>query len=781
MTLETVVNDLTTTVETLVASVQDKRTVLDNAAVQGAGSLATARSHLTTAKTKVTEAATSATAAANALAQVTAYKTAATALNTATTATQAVTNLLPDMLAKKDPARHPFRKKMPTLVLDFERQRCHRYSPETGYGETPLNSFMTFTRASTATYTGPDGLIKTAAVNEPRYDYDPITGECKGILIEEQRTNLRTYSAFPLKFFGAIKAVLTQSNIVSPDGTLTNGVFERGSTGNGSYAMLGSAVTIGTQTSFVFSLYVKKRDARYVSLRIQESTVYSSMSNAMFDLDAGTVSLQATNVGEYTEADCGITAAGAGWFRVWIKAKTGALPTAYGLFSCSDIPTAVIDGLATVANLGVYFYGPQLELGAFPTSYIPTPAVFTGRASTATYLDANGVLQTAASGVARSNAYDYDADGVLRPVGLLLENSATNLLTQSQDFSSWGITAASRAGTKASAPDGSLSGTPITPTAGATLNSYQTQISFGAFDGTRRTFSAYVKSNGLNKVRLRLVDNATSASASVVVNLSDGSLVTPVIDNASWTGVSYTVTKLSGGWLRISVTGTGVGGGTVTAGVLPYDSVKTVGDGVSGIYLWGAQLETGSYPTSYIPTTSAQVTRDADTSTSAQATRSADNASVTGSNFAGFYNQTQGTIVAAARFPNIANGTYQRVVSVNGGSYLNSAEILVDGVEKKWSMNMRNAGALLAAANLGGAASTGAYQRISLRIKKDDAAVSAGGAAAISDTSVTLPAMTRLDVGNQSGATNILNGHISNITYYPQPFTNEELQTFTAP
>ena len=57
MTLETVVNDLTTTVETLVASVQDKRTVLGNAAVQSAGSLVTVQSHLTTAQTKVTEAA----------------------------------------------------------------------------------------------------------------------------------------------------------------------------------------------------------------------------------------------------------------------------------------------------------------------------------------------------------------------------------------------------------------------------------------------------------------------------------------------------------------------------------------------------------------------------------------------------------------------------------------------------------------------------------------------------------------------------------------------------
>ena len=57
MTLETVVSDLTAAVSVLTASVQDKRDVLDNAAAQGAGSLATAQSHLTTAKTKVTEAA----------------------------------------------------------------------------------------------------------------------------------------------------------------------------------------------------------------------------------------------------------------------------------------------------------------------------------------------------------------------------------------------------------------------------------------------------------------------------------------------------------------------------------------------------------------------------------------------------------------------------------------------------------------------------------------------------------------------------------------------------
>lgn len=58
-----------------------------------------------------------------------------------------------------------------------------------------LAPYVTFTRSSTATYYGSDGLLKTAAANEPRYDYDPVTLQLRGLLIEEQRTNLLLDSA----------------------------------------------------------------------------------------------------------------------------------------------------------------------------------------------------------------------------------------------------------------------------------------------------------------------------------------------------------------------------------------------------------------------------------------------------------------------------------------------------------------------------------------------------------------------------------------------------------
>lgn len=64
----------------------------------------------------------------------------------------------------------------PSLKLDFTNART-------------LDPRITFTRASTATYVGANGLIKTAGVDEPRFDHDPTTGESLGLLIEEQRTN----------------------------------------------------------------------------------------------------------------------------------------------------------------------------------------------------------------------------------------------------------------------------------------------------------------------------------------------------------------------------------------------------------------------------------------------------------------------------------------------------------------------------------------------------------------------------------------------------------------
>jgi hypothetical protein len=85
-----------------------------------------------------------------------------------------------------------------------------------------LDPRITFTRASTATYVGSDGLIKTAATNVPRFAHDPVTGEGLGLLIEEARTNLLLYSEQSDNAAWGKTNILTTANaVIAPDGTLT--------------------------------------------------------------------------------------------------------------------------------------------------------------------------------------------------------------------------------------------------------------------------------------------------------------------------------------------------------------------------------------------------------------------------------------------------------------------------------------------------------------------------------------------------------------------------------
>jgi len=94
-------------------------------------------------------------------------------------------------------------------------------------GPTPV-----FTRASTATFVGSNGLIQSAAINAARFDHDPVTLACKGLLIEESRTNLvfpsdtlttqtRTVTAVAhtLSFYGTGTVVLSGVAIATVTGT----------------------------------------------------------------------------------------------------------------------------------------------------------------------------------------------------------------------------------------------------------------------------------------------------------------------------------------------------------------------------------------------------------------------------------------------------------------------------------------------------------------------------------------------------------------------------------
>lgn len=201
----------------------------------------------------------------------------------------------------------------PTLNLNFLTKK--------------LDPRITFTRGSTATYTDQFGNIATAAANVPRFDHDPITGECTGLLIEEERTNLLTYSDQFNDTVWVKSSLTISSNLaVSPDGTLTaDKIIENSSTPNTShYAYQNWNITSGT--TYTFSVYAKA--AERTQLRITFNAAgFPSNYNSFFDLSNGTVLVGS---GYAT-----IISVGNGWYR------------------CSMTSTAAVTGSTSAA---IYTY-----------------------------------------------------------------------------------------------------------------------------------------------------------------------------------------------------------------------------------------------------------------------------------------------------------------------------------------------------------------------------------------------------------------------------------------
>jgi hypothetical protein len=272
-------------------------------------------------------------------------------------------------------------KLSPSLLLQFA-------------GATTLDPRITFTRASTATFTGSDGLIQSAAINTPRFDYDPVTLAPKGLLIEEQRTNLLTYSEqFDDAAWTKTRSSITANAILSPDGTQDADKLVEDSTASNTHQIQRS-VSYTSGTTYTRTLYAKAGER--TGFRFQfPSSAFTSGLNAYFDLSNGTVASVTS------PATASITSVGNGWYRCTATATATATASgteiSCGLTISGTNPTYSGDGTS-----GLYIWGAQLEAGAFATSYIPTvasqvtrssdSAVMTGTNFTSWYVQNDGTF-----------------------------------------------------------------------------------------------------------------------------------------------------------------------------------------------------------------------------------------------------------------------------------------------------------------------------------------------------------------------------------------------------
>ena len=694
----------------------------------------TAEADITSAESAIATAATTATTdAATTASKLTAaaadYAAQKTTKGLAAVQTSADTELK-DRLHRRDPARHPFRGARPSLVMDFVRRECHRNNAAGNLEPVDLNSFMTFTRASTATYVGPDGLIKEAASNVPRYGYDPVTGEALGLLIEEQRTNLLSGSVERLYLWDLARVDPIRSTILSPGGKLDAfKLTERQVSPAPEYYMRSMTGTNGSAgQTFCASVYVHTSSDRVPRLRVTHTSCAPQTTEVTFNISQRTFSSPSGYI-----TSTGFADAGNGWLRIWV---VYTLPTAsvteWGLNLQGGTTTG--DGVS-----GVLIYGPQLEIGSFPTSYIPTPATFTGRASTKTYFDSNGVLQTAASGVAVTD-HGY-VDGRWVSKGLSLEGQATNLLTYSSDLS-----------------NGSLWKTNSATISGSTIS----------FVGVMsRVVKPVTPADGIYTLSARF-------------SLADvGKKIKLAVWYAGKDGFSYADSTIpESGVVTTTVNATGI----TSVGII--NSSAGTAQSVTLYPGTGIQFEAGPVATSYIPTTTAQVTRAADTSTSAQVTRAADVATVAGANFtSGWYTPDGWTLGAQFSLSSSAPMGDRGVFGFHTATGLRGISLRTYIVSGNSAFVVRDAASNMNPVEGAPANTAGGRYSAGCGIATDGAARYTLNNSALvkQDVGFVRPAITNLAIGfnNAAGGPGYLNGYIRQLTYFPRQLSDADLQALT--
>jgi hypothetical protein len=371
------------------------------------------------------------------------------------------------------------------------------------------------------------------------------------------------------------------------------------------------------------------------------------------------------------------------------------------------------------------------------------------RSTSGTFINASGLVATATAGNPR---FDYNPT-TRESRGLLIEVSSSNLLLQSNDWNTtWNNPAPItwNGTTYATAPDGTNTAKQITVTSGSS-----SAIGQQVTTGTNRTISVWLRAGSLTSFSIGAFDAGgtsfgNNADSSCSIISGPGSVSQQVGGLWSITGLSSTQ------WTRVQIFRS-----TTYTTFLAYPGSSS--GSINGTaFMWGMQMESQTRATSLIPTT---------TSTS---NRAADSCVMTGSNFSSWFNATEGTLLAHA----IRSRTSDigRIASVNDNTANESIEL---GADTTGEFIVVDGGSTLATISPGTVTANTAF-KIAGAYKLNDVQAALGGTLGTADTSVTMPTVDRLMIGQQAGASPVyLNGTIALLKYWPTRLTNAQLQALT--
>ena len=305
-------------------------------------------------------------------------------------------------------------------------------------------------------------------------------------------------------------------------------------------------------------------------------TLYSTHASQGRYFNLSTGALGGTFIG--APLDSKIESIGSGWYRCSITVSATAT---------NNFRVYVSNGTANVTG-NILIQSAQVEAGDIATDYIPTTTV--------------AVSVGPVANLPRLN-YPINSDGSVGCPSLLLEPQRTNLVLWSEQFdnAAWTENNTTISANATTSPDGYVNADKLVEAATTSTHLAYTQVTTTA---TEYSFSVFAKAGERRRVGLR--DNQVGNSA--VFDLVSGTVIS---------GSGGNIVAAANGFYRITLTGLYNAAGTrheiyVLEDTATVANTSYTGDGTSGIYIWGAQLEAGDYATSYIPTLGAAVTRLAD-------------------------------------------------------------------------------------------------------------------------------------------------------------------------
>jgi len=370
------------------------------------------------------------------------------------------------------------------------------------------------------------------------------------------------------------------------------------------------------------------------------------------------------------------------------------------------------------------------------------------RATTATRFNSAGLIESVASGVPRLDY--YTSGGTAGCPALLVEPAATNALSYSEEFdnAAWGKSAMTvSTGTTAlfTAPDGTTNADKIIATSGNVAHN----INRSGIASAAYTFSVFAKAGEESAISLWL----RGASVRAEFNLVSGTV-------SNITTTSARIENYGNGWYRCTVYDSTAG---TTAHVYGRGGAAYAGNGSDGFYLWGAQLETGSVATSYIPTTTAAVTRNADVITLSGAV-------------SGCIGQTEGTLYAEVDIRNMAKETY--IIRIDDGGATNV--MTLRKLDTNQIRSAITAPTFSGTINISSATFTAGILKIAFAYKSGEIALCVNGANLTANGTFLFSAsFSRISIGSNVTLGTELNDRIRSFALYTTRLTNAELAALT--